>query len=69
MNEFEVRDITVEEYLKARNLMVGERNCAWSIYENGNYEDDDLAELIKAYDLVIDGMTCLAMEVDKNDKK
>ena len=49
--------------------MVGERNCAWSIYENGNYEDDDLAELIKAYDLVIDGMTCLAMEVDKNDKK
>ena len=69
MNEFVSRNITVEEYLKARNLMVGERDCAWSIYENGNYEDDNLAELIKAYDLVIDSMTCLAMEVDKKSEK
>lgn len=69
MNEFESRDITVEEYLKARNLMVGQRDCAWSIYENGNYEGDGLAELIEAYDLVIDSMTCLAMEVDKNNTK
>ena len=73
MNEIEVRDITVEEYLKARNLMVGERNCAWSIYENGNYEDYNLAELIEAYDLVIDSMTYLAMdlamEADKKSEK
>lgn len=69
MNEIEIRNITVEEYLKARNLMICERNCAWSIYKNGNYEDDGLAELIKAYDLVIDSLTCLAMEVDKKNEK
>ena len=69
MNKIEVRDITAEEYLKARNLMMNERHCAWSIYENGNYEDDNLAELIEAYDLVIDSMTCLAMEADKKNEK
>ena len=67
MSEFEVRDITVEEYLKARDLMVEERGAAWSMYEGGNYENDALAELIEAYDLVIDSMTCLAMEVSKNE--
>ena len=65
MNEFESRNITVEEYLKARDLMVGERNAYWTIYENDNFEDDGLAELLYAYDLVIDSLTCLAMEVDK----
>ena len=69
MNEFESREITVEEYLKARDLMVGERNMYWTVYENDNFEDDGLGELIEAYDLVIDSMTCLAIEVDKKNKK
>ena len=66
MNEFESREITVEEYLKARDLMAGERNAIWTIHEDLNFENDKLAELIEAYDLVIDNLTCLAMEVDKN---
>ena len=69
MNEFESREVTVEEYLKARDLMVGERNVYWTVYENDNFEDDGLGELIEAYDLVIDSLTCLAMEVDKKNKK
>ena len=67
MNEFESRPITVEEYLRARDLMVGERNMYWTVYENENFEDDGLGELIEAYDLVIDSLTCLAMEIDKRE--
>ena len=65
MNEFEVRNMTAGEYLRARDLMVGERDANWKMYEMDNYEDDYLAELIAAYDLVIDSLTCLAMDVDK----
>ena len=68
MNEFESRPITVEEYLRARDLMVGERNMYWTVYENDNFEDDGIGELIEAYDLVVDSLTYLAMEVDKNEK-
>lgn len=68
MNEFESRPITVEEYLRARDLMVGERNVYWTVYENDNFEDDGIGELIEAYDLVVDSLTYLAMEVDKNEK-
>ena len=69
MNAFENREITVEEYLHARDLMVCERNFVWGIYEDLNFEDDGLAELIKAYDLVIDSMTGLAMDVAKKNGK
>lgn len=69
MNEFESREITVEEYLKARDLMVDEQNSVWVVHENNNFEDDKLAELIEAYDLVIDSLTCLAIEQDKNNAK
>ena len=69
MNEFEVRDITVEEYLHARDLMADERNIKWVMYAENSFEDDRLAELIEAYDLVIDSLTCLAIEVYKNSKK
>lgn len=68
MNEFEIRPITIEEYLRARDLMVGERNMCWTVYENDKFEDDGLGELIEAYDLVIDSLTCLAMKADKNEK-
>lgn len=69
MKEFESRATTVEDYLKVRDLMVGERNIKWAMHENGNFEDDNLAELIEAYDFVIDSLTCLAMETDKSNKK
>jgi hypothetical protein len=68
MNEFESRPITVEEYLRARDLMVGERNMYWTVYENDNFEDDGIGELIEDYDLVVDSLTYLAIEVDKNEK-
>lgn len=68
MQEFESRPVTVEEYLRARDLMVDERNFRWVIYEGGNFEDDSLAELIEAYDLVVDSLTYLALEVDMDDK-
>lgn len=69
MNESESRPITVEEYLKARDLMVAERNFVWTAYEELDFESDKLVELIEAYDLVIDSLTCLAMKVDKKNKK
>ena len=69
MKEFESRPITVEEYLRARDLMMDERNFRWVIYEGDNFKDDGLGELIEAYDLVIDSLTCLAMEVDKINEK
>ena len=69
MNEIETRVITIEDYLKTRDLMINERNCKLATYENDNFKDDELAELIEAYDFVIDSLTCLAMEVDKNSKK
>lgn len=62
MNEFESRKITVGEYLRARGLMVRERNSVWERYEVGHFQSEELAELIDAYDLVTDSMTCLAME-------
>lgn len=62
MDEFESREITVEEYLRARDLMVKERNLIWERYEAGHFQSEELAELIDAYDLVTDSMTCLAME-------
>ncbi len=65
MDEFESKEIAVEEYLRARDLMMRERNSTWERYEANNFEDDKLAELINAYDLVIDSMTCLAMEISK----
>lgn len=69
MKEFESRPITVEEYLRARDLMIEERGFLWTIHEGIDFARDDLAELIEAYDLVIDSLTCLAMEVDKKNKK
>lgn len=69
MNELESRPITVGEYLKARDLMVDERGFIWTIHESNGFEDDKLAELIEAYDLVIDSLTCLAMEAAKNNEK
>jgi hypothetical protein len=69
MNEFESRGMTVEEYLRARDLMADERNIKWVMYAENSFEDDRLAELIEAYDLVIDSLTCLAMEIDKKNKK
>ena len=68
-DEFESRALTVEDYLKARDLMVDERSFAWMAHEDMDFENDKLAELVEAYDLVIDSLTCLAMEVDKNEKK
>ena len=68
-DEFEIRELTVEDYLKARDLMANERSFTWMAHENTNFENDKLAELVEAYDLVIDSLTCLAMEVDKNEKK
>lgn len=65
MNEFESRKITVGEYLRARDLMVRERNSVWERYEAGHFQSEELAELIDAYDLVVDSMTCLAMERSK----
>lgn len=65
MNEFESRKITVGEYLRARDLMVKERSSVWERYEAGHFQSDELAELIDAYDLVADSMTCLAMERSK----
>lgn len=65
MNEFESRKITVEEYLRARDLMVRERSFVWERYEAGHFLSEELAELIDAYDLVADSMTCLAMERSK----
>lgn len=62
MDKFESREITVEEYLRARDLMVKERNLIWERYEAGHFQSEELAELIDAYDLVTDSMTCLAME-------
>ena len=62
MDEFESREITVEEYLRARDLMVKERNLIWERYEAGHFQSEELTELIDAYDLVTDSMTCLAME-------
>ena len=62
MDEFESREITVEEYLRTRNLMVRERSSVWERYEAGHFQSEELAELIDAYDLVTDSMTCLAME-------
>ena len=66
VGEFKSRAVTVEDYLRARDLMVYERMSVWNEYVSHDYESDKLAELIEAYDLVIDSMTCLAMEVDKN---
>lgn len=68
-DEFESRALTVEDYLKARDLMVDERSFACMAHEYMDFENDKLAELVEAYDLVIDSLTCLAMEVDKNNKK
>lgn len=65
MNEFESRKIAVGEYLRARDLMVKERSSVWERYEAGHFQSDELAELIGAYDLVADSMTCLAMERSK----
>lgn len=65
MDEFESREITVEEYLRARDLMMRERSFVWERYEAGHFQSEDLAELIDAYDLVTDSMTCLAMERSK----
>ena len=68
-NEFETRDITVEDYLHARKLMFEERCSVWWQYENLNFENDMLADLVQAYDLVIDILTCLAMELDKKSNE
>ena len=65
MNEFESREITVEEYLKARDLMMEERDSVWEYYAANNFESNELAELIDAYDLITDSLTCLAMERSK----
>ena len=65
MNEFESREITVEEYLKARDLMMRERSFVWERYVTDHFESDELAKLIDAYDLVTDSLTCLAMERSK----
>lgn len=65
MDKFESRKITVEEYLRARDLMVRERSSVWERYEAGYFQSDELAELIDAYDLVTDSLTCLAMERSK----
>lgn len=62
MDEFESKEITVEEYLRSRDLMMRERSSVWELYEADNFESNELAELIDAYDLVIDSMTCLAMK-------
>ena len=69
MKEFESRPITVEEYLRVRDLMVDERNFKWIIYEGDDFSDNGLTELIEAYDLVIDSLTCLAMNLDQKNKK
>lgn len=67
MDEFESREITVEEYLRARDLMMKERSAVWERYKYTaeDFEKDELAELIDAYDLVTDSLTCLAMERSK----
>lgn len=67
-DKFEIRELTVEDYLQARDLMVHERSFVWTAHENANFEIDELAELVEAYDLAIDSLTCLAMDVDKNEK-
>ena len=69
MSEFEIRPITAEDYLRARDLMMSERSLVWMAHEDMNFENDKFAELVEAYDLVIDSLTCLAMEVDKGGKK
>ena len=69
MNEFKSRQITVGEYLRARDLMVEERGDVWTIHEIYEFKDDKLAELIEAYDLVIDSLTCLAIGAAKKNEK
>lgn len=68
LNEFETRDITVNDYLHARDFMVQERGAVWWQYESGDFENDELGELVEAYDFVIDTLTALAMELDKKNK-
>ena len=65
MNEFKSRKITVGEYLRARDLVVRERSAVWERYKAGHFQSEELAELIDAYDLIADSMTCLAMERSK----
>lgn len=68
LNEFETKDITVYDYLHARDLMVKERQAVWERYVRGNFENDSLGELIETYDFVSDTLTCLAIELDKKNK-
>lgn len=69
MDGFEVKEITVEDYMRARDYMTNERTFAWSQYESCDFENDYLGELIEAYDFVIDTLTCLAMDLDKLNKE
>lgn len=69
LNEYETRDITVDDYLHARGLMVKERQTVWEQYARGNFENDSLGELVEAYDFVSDTLTCLAIELDKKNKE
>lgn len=69
LNEFEVRDVSVEDYLYTRNLMVKERSAVWEQYERSNFENSHLGELINAYDFVTDTLTWLAIELDKKNKQ
>lgn len=48
--------------------MVAERDIVWEYYELTNFEYDKSGKLIDAYDLVIDSITCLAMEADMKSK-
>ena len=68
-NEFETIKLTVGDYLHARDLMVEERGRTWRQYEQGHFENDELGELVEAYDFVADTLTWLAMELDRKNNK
>ena len=69
IDRFDVKEITVEDYMNVRDYMINERMLAWSQHESCDFENDYLGELIETYDFVIDTLTCLAMDLDKLNKE
>ena len=69
LNELEVRNVTVNDYLRARDLMTEERGIAWRRHECEEFRNDKLGELVEVYDFIIDTLTCLAIELDNKNKQ
>lgn len=68
MVKFEIKDITVYDYLHVRDLMTEERHVVWDQLEREDFSNDYLGELVEAYDFVIDTLTCLAIDLNKQNK-